>query len=157
MNNKLPKSSASFLRGRGRLHAEPRARLPDRRFPRSFASAESPRRSADFPGSQENTLMATRSRLLAALATICFGGLVTSPQGASANLTDTFSGLAGRWSGQGTVKPATGPAERFNCVVTYIPQGSSTRLRQNLRCNSANYRLDAATHLELRGGKVVGR
>ena len=101
--------------------------------------------------------MATRSRLLAALATICFGGLVTSPQGASAKLTDTFSGLAGRWSGQGTVKPATGPAERFNCVVTYIPQGSSTRLRQNLRCNSANYRLDAATHLELRGGKVVGR
>ncbi len=101
--------------------------------------------------------MATRSRLLAALAAICFGGLVTSPQGASANLTDTVSGLAGRWSGQGTVKPATGPAERFNCVVTYIPQGSSTRLRQNLRCNSANYKLDAATHLELRGGKVVGR
>ncbi len=55
------------------------------------------------------------------------------------------------------MKPATGPAERFNCVVTYIPQGSSTRLRQNLRCNSANYKLDAATHLELRGGKVVGR
>jgi len=103
--------------------------------------------------------MATRSRLLtaAAISALCLGGLGADPQGASASLPDSFSSLAGRWSGNGTVKPATGPAERFNCVVTYIPQGSSTRLRQNLRCKSDNYKLDAATHLELRGDKVVGR
>nr|PZN84739.1 MAG: hypothetical protein DIU57_07985 [Pseudomonadota bacterium] len=101
--------------------------------------------------------MATVSRLLAALSAVCFGGLATSTYGASNSLSDTFSSLAGRWSGEGTVKPATGPAERFNCVVTYIPQGNSTRLRQNLRCKSANYQLDAATHLELRGERVVGR
>lgn len=102
--------------------------------------------------------MAIRSRLLAAVSsTICLGALVGSPQLATASFPDTFSSLAGRWSGQGTVKPATGPAERFSCVVTYIPQGSSTRLKQNLRCKSDNYRLDAATHLELNGEKVVGR
>ncbi len=103
--------------------------------------------------------MAIRSRLLAAAAfsTICLAGVGTYAQWASAGLPDTFSALAGRWSGQGTVKPASGPAESFRCVVTYIPQGSSTRLRQNLRCKSDSYTLDAATHLEMRGEKVVGR
>lgn len=103
--------------------------------------------------------MATRSRLLAAAAfsAICLGGLSAASQWASAGLPDTFSSLAGRWSGSGTVKPASGPAESFDCVVTYIPQGSTTRLQQNLRCKSDNYKLDAATHLELRGDSVVGR
>ncbi len=103
--------------------------------------------------------MAIRSRLLAAAAfsSVCLTGVATYAQWASARLPDTFASLAGRWSGHGTVKPASGPAESFNCVVTYIPQGSATRLQQNLRCKSANYRLDAATHLELRGEKVVGR
>lgn len=102
--------------------------------------------------------MATRSRLLAAtFASVSLVGLGAASPWASANLPDTFSGLAGRWSGNGIVKPASGPAESFKCVVTYIPQGSSTRLVQNLRCSSSNYKLDAKTHLELRGEQVVGR
>lgn len=103
--------------------------------------------------------MVIRSRLLAAAAffAVSLGGLAGYAQWASAKLPDTFAGLAGRWSGHGIVKPATGPAENFKCVVTYIPQGSSARLRQNLRCQSANYKLDAATHLELQGERVTGR
>lgn len=103
--------------------------------------------------------MAIRSRCLvaAAFSAVCLGGLGASSHLASASLPDTFSSLAGRWSGHGTVRPASGPAESFKCVVTYVPQGSSKRLRQNLRCKSTNYTLDAATHLELRGELVVGR
>ncbi len=103
--------------------------------------------------------MAIRSRLLAAAAfsSISLAGVAAYAQWASASLPNTFTTLAGRWSGHGTVKPASGPAESFKCVVTYIPQGSSAQLKQNLRCKSANYKLDAATHLELRGEKVVGR
>lgn len=103
--------------------------------------------------------MVIRSRLLAAAAFFAAGvtGMAGYAQWASAKLPDTFAGLAGRWSGQGIVKPASGPAENFNCVVTYIPQGSTARLKQNLRCKSTNYQLDAATHLELQGEQVTGR
>jgi hypothetical protein len=101
--------------------------------------------------------MATCSRsLAAALAAASLMGL-SATCWATSNLPNTFSGLAGRWSGHGIVKPGSGPAESFKCVVTYIPQGSPTRLQQNLRCSSANYKLDARTHLELRGDRVVGR
>lgn len=103
--------------------------------------------------------MAIRSRLLAAAAfsSISLAGVAAYAQWASASLPNTFTALAGRWSGHGTVKPASGPAESFKCVVTYIPQGDTSRLKQNLRCKSANYALDAATHLELRGEQVTGR
>lgn len=103
--------------------------------------------------------MLIRSRLLATaiFLAVTIGAVGVYSQWASARLPDTFAGLAGRWSGHGTVKPASGPAESFKCVVTYIPEGSSTRLRQNLRCKSDNYRLDAATHLQLDGAQVTGR
>ena len=103
--------------------------------------------------------MVIRSRFLAAAAFIAVsaGGMAGYAHWASAKLPDTFSSLAGRWAGQGIVRPASGPAENFRCVVTYIPQGSSARMQQNLRCQSTNYRLDAATQLELRGERVVGR
>lgn len=103
--------------------------------------------------------MQIRSRVLAAstFTVVALGAAGAYSQWASARLPDTFAGLAGRWSGHGTVKPASGPAESFKCVVTYIPDGSSSRLRQNLRCKSDSYRLDAATHLELNGAQVTGR
>jgi len=75
---------------------------------------------------------------------------------ANAAAGDAMTKLAGRWAGQGRVIPASGPVEDFRCVVTYIPvQGA--RMQQNLRCNSANYRLDAATLLQVEGDRVTGR
>ena len=109
--------------------------------------------------SRENTLMSMRSRLLVAstFAALSVGAVAGYSHLAAARLPDTFAGLAGRWSGKGIVQPASGPAENFNCVVTYIPQGSDSRLKQNLRCKSPNYSLDAATHLELQGERVTGK
>src|SRR5690606_14399686 len=153
MNNKLPELRAIVPGGRGRLAVANRMRSQPQVGPVRSSTAADPPQSAHCYSCQESP-MASRSRLFTAAAVfaICLGGLGANTHRASASLPDTFSSLAGRWSGKGTVNPASGPAERFNCVVTYIPQGSSrTRLRQNLRCKSENYRLDAATHLELRG------
>jgi hypothetical protein len=65
--------------------------------------------------------------------------------------------LAGRWAGGGTMIPASGPSERFRCVVTYLPNENGSRLRQTLRCKSASYQFDGATHLQITAGKVTGR
>jgi hypothetical protein len=65
--------------------------------------------------------------------------------------------LAGRWTGAGTMVPASGPTETFRCVVTYFPSEDGSRLRQNLRCKSASYQFDGATQLQITAGKVTGR
>lgn len=71
---------------------------------------------------------------------------------------DPVAELAGRWAGHGIVQPAAGPSENFRCIVTYIPDRErSSRLRQNLRCKSDNYQLDAATHLLIDGERVTGQ
>ncbi len=69
----------------------------------------------------------------------------------------SISTLAGRWAGAGTVTPARGPAQAFKCVVTYISKGAQGDLQQNLRCQSADYRLDAATRLVINGSQVTGK
>ena len=71
---------------------------------------------------------------------------------------DPISELAGRWAGFGTVQPAAGPSESFKCVVTYIPdRESGQHMRQNMRCKSSNYQLDAATQLRIDGNRVTGQ
>lgn len=76
---------------------------------------------------------------------------------ASARL-DPMSELPGRWAGHGTVLPAAGPVEQFRCVVTYIPdRDGNSKMRQNLRCKSDNYQLDAATYLRIDGERVTGQ
>ncbi len=104
------------------------------------------------------SFMSQRTRLTPAAA--CVAGLTAiGAYGTwvTASAPDKFAGLAGRWAGQGTVIPASGLEESFKCVVTYLPDGDNSRLRQNLRCKSENYRLDASTHLQLDGASVTGR
>ena len=66
-------------------------------------------------------------------------------------------GLAGRWTGQGTMTPASGPAEPFKCVITYFPNGDGSQVKQNLRCKGAQSKFDAATDLEIQGANVTGK
>jgi hypothetical protein len=70
---------------------------------------------------------------------------------------DPMARLMGRWAGQGTVVPAAGSPENFNCVITYLPASEASGVKQNLRCKSTNYRLDTSTVLEIDGRKVRGR
>ena len=76
---------------------------------------------------------------------------------ARANVEGPIASLAGRWAGTGSVTPASGRKEAFKCVVTYFPNADASRIDQNLRCHSDNYKLEAATHLTIRGKEVSGR
>lgn len=92
---------------------------------------------------------ATAASVLAVCCVVAYAGWASARP-------DPFSELAGRWAGNGTVMPASGPAQSFKCVVTYIAGEDSSRLRQNLRCKNDNYRLDAATHLQIEGEQLTG-
>ena len=102
--------------------------------------------------------MSLRLKLVAASACAVLGSSLVAPSGdAAAPAVDPISGLTGRWSGQGMVIPARGGRESFNGVVTYAGNRNSSQVLQNLRCQSANYKLDTATHLLISGKHVTGR
>jgi len=63
--------------------------------------------------------------------------------------------LAGRWSGWGAVTYGNGETERLKCVATYFIEGSDT-VRQNLRCASRGYDIDATARLRVDEGRVSG-
>jgi hypothetical protein len=92
-----------------------------------------------------------RFLLSAALAAVCL------VQAALAQDANTILALAGRWAGDGTLTPASGPAEPFKCVITYFPSEDGSRVRQNLRCKNTGFEFDGSAHLQISEGKVSGR
>ena len=69
---------------------------------------------------------------------------------------DPIEKLAGRWAGEGTMVPAYGRNEQFNCVITYAVGDDASRVRQHLRCHSRKTRFDAVTSLEIEDDRVTG-
>jgi hypothetical protein len=87
-------------------------------------------------------------------------GLAALPGGAAFSETTAPSpvlALAGRWAGLATMTPASGPAEPFKCVMTYVPNSDGTQVKQNLRCKGEQSKIDAATQLLIDDGKVTGK
>lgn len=63
--------------------------------------------------------------------------------------------LPGRWTGWGSVTLATGQSEQVKCVATYFVEGAT--VRQNLRCASQSYKIDAVANLSVANGRVTGQ
>jgi len=64
--------------------------------------------------------------------------------------------IAGRWSGWGTINLAGGNREQVKCVATYFVEDGGKGLKQNLRCASSSYKIDASSQLVLNGAQVSG-
>lgn len=86
-----------------------------------------------------------------------WAAIAASPAFSDASPEDSVRGLAGRWAGQGTLTLASGPAEAFQCVMTYFPSADGSQMKQNLRCKGSQSKLEAATHLSIKGGNVTGK
>jgi hypothetical protein len=66
-----------------------------------------------------------------------------------------FAGLAGSWSGSGTIKTSAG-SERIRCQATYTTGGGGTTLQQSLRCASDSYKFEVTSNVTYSGGAVTG-
>lgn len=64
--------------------------------------------------------------------------------------------LPGRWTGWGSVTHEGGAKEQLKCVATYFVENSGKDIRQNLRCASKGYKIDAVSKLKLRSSAVSG-
>jgi hypothetical protein len=69
---------------------------------------------------------------------------------ACAALADPIAGLAGYWSGNGSIALSNGKTERVKCQVFYRSEGSG-QLRQTMRCASPDYNINALEVLRVFG------
>lgn len=58
-----------------------------------------------------------------------------------------FSGMAGTWTGDGTIVMANGAKERIRCRAVYSVQAQAAVLDQGLRCASDSYQFDVKSHV----------
>ena len=67
-----------------------------------------------------------------------------------------FTGLAGVWSGGGTVTLDDGSTERIRCRATYAVGAGGNGLNQSLTCASDSYRFNLSSNVVSQGGALSG-
>jgi hypothetical protein len=67
-----------------------------------------------------------------------------------------FAGMAGSWSGTGSLTMANGAQERLRCRANYRVGGNGSEMQLGLRCASASYNFNLAGDVESDGRTVTG-
>jgi hypothetical protein len=93
-------------------------------------------------------------RSLIAAVALLFAAFV--PLSASYAQSGPFAGLAGVWSGGGTVTLDDGSTERIRCRATYGVSRDGNGLNQSLACASDSYRFNLASNVVSSGGSLSG-
>lgn len=93
-----------------------------------------------------------RSALAAAVVGLLGVGALASAAPAAGG---PFAGLAGAWSGNGTVTYASGTKERLRCKVKY-DQTNEDSISQALRCASDSYKFEINAYYKHSGGALSG-
>ena len=101
--------------------------------------------------SRTSELFAQARRLAFAAVAFFMTALATSPGHAQSG---PFAGLAGNWSGGGTVTLDDGSSERIRCRATYRVSGPS--MEMTLTCASDAYKFALAASVVDQGGNVSG-
>jgi hypothetical protein len=67
-----------------------------------------------------------------------------------------FEGLAGIWTGSGTVTMKDGGHERVRCSGTYTVGSGGNTMRNELSCSSDSYKVEMTTDLTQTGDQLAG-
>jgi hypothetical protein len=67
-----------------------------------------------------------------------------------------FAGLAGVWSGGGTVMLDDGSSERIRCRATYAVGEGGAGLNQSLTCASDSYKFELKANAIAHGSEITG-
>jgi hypothetical protein len=67
-----------------------------------------------------------------------------------------FAGMAGVWSGGGTITLDSGASERIRCRATYAVSSDGDGLNQSLVCASDSYKFDLKSDVIAKNGSLSG-
>jgi hypothetical protein len=97
-----------------------------------------------------NNFVTTRRLLFAIVA------LFVASASASYAESGPFAGMAGNWSGGGTVTLDDGSTERIRCRASYAVGAGGNGLNQSLTCASDSYRFNLSSNVVAQGGALSG-
>jgi hypothetical protein len=92
----------------------------------------------------------------ALVGTAILAAAVLLPGSASYAQSAPFAGMAGVWSGSGTITLDSGASERIRCRATYAVSGDGNGLNQNLVCASDSYKFDLKSDVIAKNGSLSG-
>jgi hypothetical protein len=119
---------------------------------REYRAAADGKRHGNKAGRAAPALAFAR-RLIFAVAAL----LVASMWGSASHAqTGPFAGMAGNWSGAGTVTLDDGSTERIRCRASYAVGAGGNGLQQTLTCASDSYKFNLATNIVAQGSAVAG-
>src|ERR1700681_3438137 len=119
---------------------------------REYRAAADGKRHGDRT-SQQSPALALARRLIFAVAAL----LVASMWGSSSYAqSGPFAGMAGNWSGAGTVTLDDGSTERIRCRAAYAGWRGGNGLQQPLTCASDSYKFNLASNVIAQGGALSG-
>jgi len=99
------------------------------------------------------TTLAFARRLIFATAALLVASVWNS---ASYAQSGPFAGMAGNWTGAGTVILEDGSTERIRCRAAYAVGAGGNGLQQSLTCASDSYKFNIVTNLTAQGSAVSG-
>ena len=103
-------------------------------------------------GRTAGAVVVLRPLIFAALALF----VATLSGSASYAQSGPFAGMAGNWSGSGTVTLDDGSTERIRCRATYAVGAGGNGLNQTLTCASDSYKFNLASNVVAQGGVLSG-
>jgi hypothetical protein len=109
--------------------------------------------AAGKPRANNAAAFATAGRLIFAAVTLSVAAISGS---ASFAQSGPFAGMAGTWSGGGTVTLDDGSTERIRCRATYAVGSGGNGLNQSLTCASDSYRFNLSSNVVAQGSALSG-
>jgi hypothetical protein len=100
-----------------------------------------------------NNALAVIRRLIFAAVTLSVAAMSGS---ASFAQSGPFAGMAGIWSGAGTVTLDDGSTERLRCRATYAVGLGGNGLNQRLTCASDSYKFNLSSNVTAQGSALSG-
>ena len=118
----------------------------------AFRAVVDGKRRANRPDRASDIILNARRLLLAAIAFFLAGISVTPGYAESG----AFAGMAGNWSGGGTITLDDGSSERIRCRATYAVGAGGNGLNQTLSCASDSYKFNLTSSVIAQGGALSG-
>ena len=117
---------------------------------RAYRVAVDGKLRASDPSLTAETFAVIRRLTFAAVA------LLVVSSSASYAQSGPFTGMAGNWSGGGTVTLDDGSTERIRCRATYAVGAGGNGLNQRLLCASDSYKFELSSNVIAEGGSLSG-
>lgn len=119
---------------------------------RAYRAAVDGKHRSNKPNRTSEPLAFARQLILAAVALFA----VSIGSSASYAQSGPFAGMAGNWTGGGTITLDDGSSERIRCRATYAVGAGGNGLNQTLTCASDSYRFNLASNVMAEGGSIRG-